>query len=202
MIRAVTFDFGGVLMRTGDYAGRRKWERRLGLGERGADELVFASPAGTRAQLGEVTDEEIWRAAGERYGLDAEEIAEFRRDFWSGDFIDRELVGLIRRLRARYKLGLLSNAWDTLRPLLARQGLAPLFDVVVISCEEGLMKPDPEIFRRLLARLDVAPGEAVFVDDMPANVDGARAAGMHALRFTSTADVEAGLRELGVDAPC
>ena len=189
-------------MRTGNYAGRRKWEQRLGLGERGADELIFASPAGTRAQLGQVTDDEIWRLAGEQYGLDAEEIAEFRQDFWSGDFIDRELVDLIRRLRARYRLGLLSNASDALRPLLARTSLAPLFDVIVISCEEGLMKPDPEIYRRLLARLDVAPDEAAFVDDVQANVDAARAAGMHALRFTSTAGAEAGLSALGVDAAC
>jgi putative hydrolase of the HAD superfamily len=67
-----------------------------------------------------------------------------------------------------------------------------LFDVIVISAEEGVRKPDARIFERTLARLGVAPDEAVFVDDFPVNVAGARAAGLHALQFTGTPETIAG----------
>ncbi len=201
MIKALIFDFGGVIMRTRDYAGRRKWEERLGLGKWGADKLVFASSDSTNAQLGAITEEELWAIIGREQGLDAAALAEFRADFWSGDFVDGEVVGLIDRLRPRYKLGLLSNAWSSLRALLAQPefgGLLGRFDVVLISAEEGLMKPDARIYRRAVERLGVAPGEAVFVDDIRANVEGARAAGLEGIHFKSAAETEAALRALGV----
>jgi putative hydrolase of the HAD superfamily len=60
--------------------------------------------------------------------------------------------------------------------------LASLFDAVLISDAEGCRKPDIQIFRRALERLDVKPGESVFVGDNPAvDVAGARAAGMLAI---------------------
>ncbi len=201
MIKAVIFDFGGVIMRTRDYAGRRKWEERLGLGEFGADQLVFGTSDRLDAGLGVITEEELWKRIGEARGFDAATLAEFRADFWSGDRVDRDVVALIERLRPRYKVGLLSNAWDSLRKVLARREygpLLPLFDAVVVSAEEGLQKPDVRIYRRAVDVLGVAPPEAVFVDDVQANVEGARAAGLAGIRFTEAPDVAAALEALGV----
>ena len=68
------------------------------------------------------------------------------------------------------------------RHTLAGLGLSEAFDVVLISEEEGIRKPDPEIFARALARLDVTPDVAVFVgDNPPADIAGARAAGLKAV---------------------
>ncbi|HCB75911.1 MAG TPA: hydrolase [Sphingomonas bacterium] len=57
------------------------------------------------------------------------------------------------------------------------------FRDVVVSGEERLVKPDPAIYRLALARFGLEPGEAVFVDDNPANVDAANALGIHAHLF-------------------
>ncbi len=92
---------------------------------------------------------------------------------------------LCRTLRAKgLRLGLVSN-WDhNLRALLGELGLDTCFDELVISAEEGIEKPAPEIFHRACARLAVDPGATLHVgDSRRADVEGARAAGCAALWF-------------------
>ena len=61
-----------------------------------------------------------------------------------------------------------------------------LFDELVISAEVGLVKPDARVFQLALGRLDVQPHEAVFIDDMPVNVDAAGRLGMIGIQFVDT----------------
>jgi putative hydrolase of the HAD superfamily len=88
-----------------------------------------------------------------------------------------ELIGEGRRL------GLITNGrypfqWHNFQAL----GVAERFDAVLVSDQEGMRKPDPEIFRRALARLNVAAAESVFVGDNPeADIQGAQAVGMHTI---------------------
>lgn len=68
------------------------------------------------------------------------------------------------------------------------------FDVTVVSGEEKLVKPDPAIYRTLLARTRLAADRTVFIDDSTKNVDGARAVGMYAILFISPSDLRDSLR--------
>ncbi len=76
-----------------------------------------------------------------------------------------------------------------------------MFEHVTNSAEIGCLKPDPRIYRHLLDTNGLDPNESVFFDDMPGNVAGAQAAGMHAFLFTDAAQAEADLRALGVELP-
>jgi epoxide hydrolase-like predicted phosphatase len=185
-IRAVIFDFGGVLMRTHDYAGRRKWEARLGLEKGGLEAIVFGSDVSTQGMLGEAPMEAAWQHVADALHVGPAELEELQRDFWSGDRIDQELVDFLAGLRPRYKTGLLSNAWDNARRLFREFGLDRAFDVMVISAEERLAKPDARIYHIALDRLGVRPEEAVFVDDMAANVAAAQSIGLRGIQFQST----------------
>lgn len=85
--------------------------------------------------------------------------------------------------------------WAMFRPT------APLFDRfadVIVSGEERLVKPDPAIFALAQARFGLGPGDALFVDDQPANVAAAEAAGWIGHRFTGRAGLEAELSRLGL----
>jgi epoxide hydrolase-like predicted phosphatase len=198
-IRAVLFDFGGVLVRTEDAAGRRKWEAQLGLAEREVDRLVFDCDAAIQATLGEAPAEAVWEQVGKWLKLDAAQLVDFQRDFWSGDRLDLELVSLLKSLRPRYKTAILSNAWSN-----ARDSFTQLFhldeavDLIIISSEERLAKPDARLYQRAAERLGVAPEEAVLVDDFLANIEGARAAGMQAILYRPGVDVRGELEKLGV----
>lgn len=118
-----------------------------------------------------------------------------RADTWA---IAPGAQSLVVDLRARgVKVGLVSN-WDhRLRPLLAELGVLGWVDVALVSAEEGIEKPAPEIFARACERLGVDMRNALMVgDSRPADVEGARAAGCLALHFGSdVADFHA-LREL------
>ena len=198
-IRAVLFDFGGVLVRTEDAAGRRKWEAQLGLAEREVDRLVFDCDAAIRATMGEVPAEAVWEHVGGHLKLDSAQLLDFQRDFWSGDRLDLELVSLLKSLRPRYKTAILSNAWSNARESFTQTfHLDEAVDMFIISSEERLAKPDARIYVLAAERLGVKPEEAVLVDDFIANIDGARAAGMRAIHYRPGVDVRAELEKLGV----
>ena len=98
---------------------------------------------------------------------------------------NEEMLDAAARIRRHHPTAICTNnarEWSAWRDLVR----AHEFDVVVDSCEEGVRKPDPEIYLRTCARLGVAPEQALFVDDLPHNVEGARAVGLHAIRFTTT----------------
>lgn len=198
-IKAVIFDVGGVLIRTHDWGGRHRWERDLALQPGQAEWLVFHSEPGLQAQQGHITETRLWQEIANRLDLDDEQLAAFRRDFWAGDALDEELVAYIRSLRRQYQTAIISNFNDSLRDSLERTyPIAGDFDLIVVSAEENVMKPDEQIYHLTLERLGRQPGEAVFIDDSPANVAGARAIGMHAVHYQVGMDVPAALAALGV----
>ena len=67
---------------------------------------------------------------------------------------------------------------------------------MVISAEVGLIKPDPRIYRLALAKLGARPEESVFIDDVPANVDAARSAGMVGIEFAKPEKVLEELKQI------
>lgn len=189
-IEAIIWDMGGVIMRTEDPTRRLAMAERFGVQPREIIGLIFESEASRRAQLGEVPAREFWNAAGERYGLRYEE---FMAEFFKGDVIDQELVQSIRKLRPRYKTGLLSNAFSDLRHWITEWKIGDAFDSMVISAEVNLMKPDPAIYSLAARQLGVAPQAAIFIDDLAENIEGAKRFGMQGIQFVSR---EQTLREL------
>mgnify|MGYP001792601605 CR=1 FL=1 len=68
------------------------------------------------------------------------------------------------------------------------------FGVTIVSGEEMVIKPNPAIYQILLERAGLVAERTVFIDDSPKNVEGARAVGMHAIHFTTPADLREALR--------
>jgi len=197
LIRAVIFDLGGVLVRTDDHTPRTKLASRLGMDYKQLSDLIFDSESARQAALGEISTDQHWEAVRANLAFSPDDFQSVMGEFWAGDFLDVSLVDFLRALRPRYQTALLSNAWDDLRGVLERElKILDAFDQVIISAEVGLVKPDERIFRLALERLGVAPWEAVFVDDFSENVDGARAAGLHAIHFRNTDQARAEVERL------
>lgn len=70
-----------------------------------------------------------------------------------------------------------------------------LFDGIVLSCDTKSLKPEPHIYETLLKTEKLVPRECLFIDDAPANVEGARQAGMHAVQYISPAQIRRNLKE-------
>lgn len=194
-IEAVIFDMGGVIVRTEDRQPRTSLAERLGLTYDQLSAIVFDSRSAQLALRGKITTAEHWENVREMLGLSTKEFPQVPEFFWGGDSLDRTLVDFLRDLRPQYKTALLSNAWDDLRGRIEDiWKIADAFDEILISSEIGLVKPDPRIYQRIIANLQVAPTEAVFVDDFQENIDGAQNAGISTIHFLNRKQV---LRELG-----
>ena len=109
-------------------------------------------------------------------------------------------VALLQRLHAQgRRLHYLSNMPAPYADHLeATHGFLRCFDSGVFSARERLAKPEPAIFHFAAQRFGSAPGELLFLDDYPANVQAAQAAGWRALLFENAAQAEAALRERGL----
>jgi epoxide hydrolase-like predicted phosphatase len=182
-IRAVFFDFGGVIMRTEYQSPRQKLAERFNLDYDEMDKAVFGSDSARRASLGEITEEAHWSAVLKRFKQPASEMQAFRDNFFGGDLIDHNLVEYIRSLRGKFHTGLISNAWSGLREFITQKNLIDLFDTVVISAEIGAVKPSAKIYEVALSQAKVGAGEAVFVDDMPINIEACEKIGMKGILF-------------------
>lgn len=189
-IKAILFDYGSVLVQMVDETPRRQLAERYGVPLKRIYNLLFDTEASIQAALGEVSSEHHWQAIHEILRVPQDERMEFIRQFWSADGLNRELVDYLPALGERCCLGLLSNAYDDLRAMLTeRWKIADLFDDMVISAEVGLLKPDRRIYELSVRRLGVQPAEAVFIDDMLVNVEGARVAGLCAIQYVNNQQV-------------
>jgi putative hydrolase of the HAD superfamily len=209
-IEAVIFDYGGVLSTT-PFAGIIEFERKMGYPEKSLGELLFgrgASPQGPTEDVpdhdwhlletGRLTLDEFHERLVSRSEavlgrpLDLGVYAQFLRELGVG--VHWMVVHRVRELRAEgYKTAILTNNvkewgryWKESIPL-------DLFDLVVDSCDVGLRKPDPAIFRLTLDRLGVAAGAAVFLDDTRRHVEAARQVGLHAILVRDPLDALAEL---------
>ncbi|MCU0503317.1 MAG: HAD family phosphatase [Anaerolineae bacterium] len=195
-IRAVIFDFGGVIVRTEDQSPRLRWAERLGVTPAVLGATVFDSEAAAQATVGRIPAAAVWAHVAAAFKLEADALAQLRADFFSGDRCDEALVAFLRGLRPAYKTGILSNAWSDGRDIIGGKfALADAVDDLVVSAEVGMAKPDPRIYELATTRLGVRPEEAIFVDDFARNIDGARKFGMQAVHFRdrtqAIADVQA-----------
>ncbi|MDP2948558.1 MAG: HAD family phosphatase [Chloroflexota bacterium] len=200
MIQAVLFDYGGVVGCL-DRQEVQRLEEKYGLPLGGLAEALYGIPEWEEVQVGRGSEDRWLKAVAARlYELAGRPIPGIRQEWprmWRG--IDHDVVSLARRLRPRYKVGLLSNATKNLEEqVLNHQGILHLFDVVINSAHVGIAKPDVRIYHLAAERLGVPASACVFVDDLLQNVEGARAAGMRAFQYQGIAHLEEELRALGV----
>jgi epoxide hydrolase-like predicted phosphatase len=197
MIKAFIFDFGGVLVRTEDYSPRHAWDDRLGLPTGSVERAVHHSDIWIQAQLGRITPRAYWHGVAELLYMRQDDIAELRRDYFSGDRLNHRVVALIRDLREKeYRIALLSNESLQLESRLHEHGINDLFDPILISAQMGIMKPDPTVYRVALQTLGAQPYEAVFIDDSLVNVRGAQPLGIHTILFRPELDLKAEIVKL------
>ena len=187
-IEAVIFDYGGVLAQTIDPEPRAAWERTLGLAPGALTTAVHDERLWVAAQNGSIQSEAHWRAVGQALGLSQPQLRGLRESFYGGDVLNQQLLARIDGLRQQgVALGLLSNFSTDLRSMLGVQDLLRRFDHIAISAEIGAMKPDAAAYEAILGMLALPAPACVFIDDLPENVDAARALGMHGIVFEDTA---------------
>ncbi len=202
MIKNVIFDVGNVFVR---WSPPDIVERCFGLAKGSAENVqradaLFRGPLWRRLNMGELTQAEAARIYQAEFGLSEQQAGAL---FFHVSDHQEPIQGteaLARRLKlSGYRIfALTDNVHEIVAYLKSRHQFWPLFEGAVVSAEIGLMKPDPAIFHHAIERFGLVAAETVFLDDIEANVEGARSAGMAALLFTTAERGEADLRGLGL----
>ncbi|HEX6388848.1 MAG TPA: HAD family phosphatase [Solirubrobacteraceae bacterium] len=206
MISVVVSDFGGVLTNP-------LWEAfegvnaALGIPPRELNTAITALTAETGThplhalERGEMSEHDFLSAL-DRHLTEAlgrpSRMLEFSEHYFEGLSANQPMLEELAALQERgYRLALLTNnvrewepRWRAMFPVDA------LFEVVVDSAFVGMRKPEPEIYELMCSRLGVEAGACVLVDDFAVNCEGAREAGMHAVRFESNDQTLGELRAL------
>ena len=195
----VVFDLGGVLV---DWDPRYLFRQLLP--DDAAVEAFLAdvcSPEWNAAQDAGRSWAEAVREASERFPEHAELVAAYDERWWEtiGGQIDGTVEVLDELRRRGVGLFAITN-WSAEKFDLTfpRFDWLAWFDGIVVSGYERIVKPDPRIFQLLVDRHGVDPRAAVYVDDVPANVEAARAIGMTGLVFTTPEQLRADLGELSL----
>ncbi len=197
---AVVFDLGGVLI---DWDPRHLY-RSVFDGDEAAMEQFLAEVTtaewNTRQDAGRSWAEAVEELARE-FPEHRERIAAFHERWIEtlGGPIEPSVEVLAELRAAGVPLYALTN-WSAETFPLARPCFPFLdwFDGIVVSGEVGIVKPDPRIFAHLLETHGLRPEATVFIDDTPANVRAAEAAGMTPIHFTDAVALRARLVELGL----
>jgi putative hydrolase of the HAD superfamily len=199
-ITTLVFDFGNVV---GFFSHRRSAEQVAALGQADPDEVLaflYGSELDRDFDMGHPEPAVYRDLVRRRFGLTANDDV-FDRAL--GDIFTPNLrvCALLPLLRPRYRLLLLSNTnaihAAAFRPQFAEH-LAH-FDHLVLSHEVRLRKPDPALYRHCERLAEARPEECLFIDDLTANVAGARACGWHAVMYRADEELSATLTELGIE---
>ncbi len=203
MICNIVFDMGGVLVDYQPLEACRAYAQNEEDAQRIYTEL-FRSEEWALLDAGAISEEEILRVACARLPERLRESCRTVFDRWP-DFmpVKPEMCAFAARLAdSGYKLWLCSNAGVRFTAYQHRIPVFGRFDGLLVSAFEKCVKPDPAIYRRLFAKFGLSPSTCFFIDDLPANVEGARACGMEGHVFDGDlGKLEAALAARGVKLP-
>ena len=202
-LRAVIFDYGGVLTGPPDPEARAALLSMTGLSADRFDSLYWADRQGY--DEGRITGLGFWRKFGRDAGIDlpASAIEELNR--WDARMWTTENPAMLAWQLELKRRGLLtaivSNMGDSVLEHMEREfGWLSRFDLLVWSFQIQVAKPDPAIYRYVLEKLRTRPEETLFLDDRVVNVDAALAMGMKGLVFSTVEMLRSDLAESGLDA--
>jgi len=199
MIKATIFDFGNVIC---NFDNNIFIERISKYTEKNKEELhdiIFnSSELMKKYETGLISSEEFFNEAVERCSLSITK-QEFIKAFTDIFTPIPTTFELIKKLKNKYKIGLLSNTneWDFEYGIKTTE-IFPLFDAVTLSFEVKSKKPEEKIYRDVLNKLKLKPEECVFIDDIQEYVESANKIGIRGIHYTSYEKLIESLKNLKV----
>lgn len=192
-IKAVIFDMGNVLvlLKKGSEHVGKIWSERV-------EKVEEYQILWNEVMKGKMDYREFDQILVERKVFEAGEV-ERLFDRPNVEELNMGLVNLIKKIRGKFKTGLLTNNFpgniEYYREALDNYSI---FDVAISSHEVGMIKPDPDIFKLMAKRLKCKLSECVFVDDWDLNIEAANKLGMKGIQFRGNKELFTELKKLGI----
>ena len=128
----------------------------------------------------------------------------FIKNYYTKEFekytgFNDDVVEIVKELKKKFILAVLSNTYEYHAKLNEKDPRFRLFDLIIFSHRVGMRKPDREIYKHILKRLNIKPDECIFIDDLPKNVEAAKNMGIKGILFQNAEQLKEDLKKLGVD---
>lgn len=195
MIKALIFDYNGVITTSGDFESflAEKAEKT----NRKANEIqLMVRQHWDLAKVGAANSELLWIMAADYFRC---EVRQLRQEWLDWFGVRQDLLSFIKKLKNKYKTALLTNIIrDWFEQVKKEQYLDRYFDHIVSSYEARAAKPDPAIFGYVLRKLGLCAEECIFIDDQEKNTSAAAKLGFTVILFESMEKLQKKLAEYGV----
>jgi len=183
MIKAVIFDWGGVLIENPTEGILRYCREVLGIGT--GCMLAAYRKLIPYFQEGKISEEEFWKGVRRRTGAKGAMPSSLWLEAFEHSYAEKKDVFAVARALhgSGCRTGILSNTEKPARPIMQRDSYR-IFDPVVLSWQVGSSKPQRKIFESLIETLRLYPQEILLIDDVEANIAAAKDLGLQGLLFT------------------
>ena len=191
MIETIFFDFGGVIIKPPNYKWVERWKKQLGISQHPEIVEMLENPNSSHLVqdvcLGKIREDHLWALITEKWRINPALLSQIRRKMLSKRQLNQQVLAFMTEVADDYTTAILSNAGDQSRQLMEETyQLHKIVDEIIISAEEGVIKPDQRMFEIAMSRMDAAPATSLLLDDNQENVLAARAFGMRAVQFIDT----------------
>lgn len=197
MIKAIIFDWGGVLIDDPEPGITAYCSSQLKVAE-----TTFRGARNEYAPLifrGEISEMEYWQKMCSTLQTDVPLQPIIAKALRQSYIAKPRMLSLVQTLRERgYKTALLSNIEEQSTVLFDEQKLKGLFDAVTFSCCYGVAKPDKRIYEITLKVLALNAEETIFIDDQAKNITGALKVGLQGILYQNEDQLQQDLSKLGV----
>ncbi|EKD29916.1 MAG: hypothetical protein ACD_78C00214G0002 [uncultured bacterium (gcode 4)] len=191
MIKAIIFDFGGVFSTDDDI--REFWQNnaeKLGVDAEEANRISLS--IWFEARVGKIDSTIFWEKLGAFTKMSPESFKKYFIEYTG--FRDELHQFVKENLYWKYKLAILSNQIESwLEPILEEKKFREIFDIIITSYNTGLVKPDREIYEKVIQDLNLKAEECIYIEDRPKNLEPAKNLGMNVIEFR---DYDSFLKEL------
>lgn len=156
-------------------------------GAKGKIDRKVLTTIDSKADLDIISDQEYYRYLAKLVGVKPQQIEDY---FASKIVINTELLNILKDLKTKYKIIILSNSNSTiLHNILVKNRLSSYFDEIIISGEVGYAKPQLEIYKLVLLRFNLDPSEIIYIDDKTENIKAAEKIGIRGKLYIGNNDI-------------
>lgn len=200
MIEAVIFDVGGVL-----HTDEMKFVHQDIISTLGISKKMYGNTYFKLIQpfsKGEISEKQFWnlflKKTNSNESLPEESL--FTREFIKRYKVNKDVIKIVKSLKNQeYKLAILSNTIKPHVEINQKMGVYNNFPIRIFSCDVGLRKPDPKIYKLTLSKLKTKPGKTLFIDDKQEFVKAAQELGLKGLVFKNYLQLKKALKTFGIE---
>ncbi|MCB9799434.1 MAG: HAD family phosphatase [Candidatus Omnitrophica bacterium] len=198
-IKTVIFDIGDVLLYFDAPKACKRFSKAGKVSFLKLWKHFFTDPTEKAYTRGEITSKAFYRHACKALQFDMP-YADFKH-YWNDIFWENEsILPVILKLKEKYPLYVISNTNDLhYEHIRKKYKVFKHFKRLFPSHKVGARKPEPAVYRRVLEKIKYHPSETLFIDDKIKFVKGARAVGMHSVRYRGTPQLIKDLKKFGIE---